>query len=151
MKNIEPEILKRGKQFHKLIQDEWLTTAKGGTPRPERYIKRLHGRSGRVDILVEEMGDFVSVVEIKFTDWDKMAEVNVVRNVKRQIRQIWSYIDAELELYQMQVCPGIIFPKLPHESKRLELIESMFNDNGIQVVWHDESLEHLKKRMSVKE
>lgn len=68
MKSCEPEPLRRGKRFHKLIQDEWLKTARDGQPTAEKSIKRLSGRRGRVDILVEELGDFVSVVEIKASD-----------------------------------------------------------------------------------
>ena len=109
--------------------------AQGGTPRPERAIRRLNGRRGRVDLLIEDMGDMVSVIEIKASDWNRMAEWNVKRNVRRQIRQLWSYIDAELEIYGMQVFPGIIFPALPSDRSRLALIESMFNNEGIQVVW----------------
>ena len=103
MRSREPESLRRGKRFHKLIQDEWLKTAEDGRPEPERSIKRLSGRMGRVDILVEELGDLVSVVEIKASDWDKMTKVNVVRNARRQIRQIWSYVEAELKLYDKAV------------------------------------------------
>lgn len=99
-----------------------------------------------MDLLIEELGDFVSVIEIKATDWDCMAEGNIARNVRRQIRQLWSYIDAELEIYGMQVCPGIIFPALPSDSRRLAMIESMFNDEGIQVVWQNETIEEMKKR-----
>lgn len=147
----EPEILRRGKAFHKRVQAEWVATAKDGTPCPERTIRRLNGRRGRVDLLIEELGDFVSVIEIKATDWDCMAEGNIARNVRRQIRQLWSYIDAELEIYGMQVCPGIIFPALPKDSGRLETIERMFNADGIQVVWQNESLVALKQRMAHKE
>ena len=147
----EPADLRRGKRFHKRIQEEWLATAKDGTPRPERHIKRLSGKAGRVDILVEELGDdLVSVVEIKATDWDRIADKNVVRNVRRQIRQVWSYVEAQLELEGLQVCPGVIFPKLPRDPARLELIESLFNEEGIQVVWHDETVEHLRQRMASK-
>jgi len=144
----EPTALKRGKRFHKLVQEEWLATAKDGRPRPERYIKRLGGKKGRIDILVEELGDFVSIVEIKATSWDRMKAKNVVRNVRRQIRQIWSYVEAEIEHYEMEVCPGVIFPELPRDPKRLALIESLFNEEGIQVVWHNESVEQSKKRLS---
>jgi len=103
---------------------------------------------GRIDILVEELGDFVSVVEIKASDWDKMTKVNVVRNARRQIRQIWSYVEAELELYDKAVCPGVIFPKQPRDPERLRLIEALFNAEGIQVVWHDEKVQHLQTRMA---
>ena len=148
MKSKEPPPLTRGKIFHKLIQEEWLKTNKSGIPRPERTIKKLSGRGGRIDILVEEIGDnLVSVVEIKATDWDIMAEKNIKRNVRRQIRQIWSYIDSQLDIYGKEVSPGIIFPNIPKDLSRLKLIEAMFNEEGIQVVWHDETMEDVKKRM----
>ena len=143
----EPRQLRRGKAFHKTIQQEWRATAIDGEPHSERTIRRLNGRYGRVDVLVEELGDMVSVIEIKCTDWDRMTEANVVRNVKRQIRQIWTYVEAELELYGCDVCPGVIFPKLPRSAERLGLIETMFNSEGIQVVWHNEGWDQLKKRM----
>jgi hypothetical protein len=143
----EPKQLRQGKRFHKKVQREWLQTAKNGKPIPERSIKKLNGRNGRVDILVEDFGDFISIVEIKATDWDQMTEKNIIRNVRRQILQIWSYIDSALELEGQQVCPGVIFPKLPRDPERLHRIESLFNDEGIQVVWHDETLQHLRKRM----
>lgn len=144
----EPKALRRGKRFHKLIQQEWLAEAKGGKPCPERMIRRVNGRNGRVDILVEEDGgDYVSIVEIKASDWDRMTPKNVRRNARRQIRQVWSYVEAQLEIYGVQVCPGVIFPKLPRDPDRIDLVESMFWEEGIQVVWHDESDEHLKKRM----
>lgn len=135
----EPKQLVRGKLFHKLIQNEWVKTAKDGKPNPEKYIKKVDGKKGRVDLLVDELGkDFVSIVEIKASDWDKMTEKNAKRNIKRQIRQIWSYIDSQLEVYNMEVCPGIIFSQTPKSTERQKLVESMFNDEGIQVLWHNE-------------
>ncbi len=151
MKNFgEPEQLKRGKSFHKTIQKEWLETAKDGTPSRERMIKKLNGRNGRVDILVEELGDFVSIIEIKATDWDRMTDRNVRRNARRQIRQIWGYISAALDLQGQQVCPGIIFPALPKDRERLARIERLFNGEGIQVVWRHESMEHLMSNLRSK-
>jgi len=134
----EPKQLVRGKIFHKLIQNDWIKTAKEGKPNPEKYIKKVDGKKGRVDILIDELGkDYVSIVEIKASDWDKMTEKNAKRNIKRQIRQIWGYIDSQLEVYKMEVCPGVIFPKTPKNIERQNLVESMFNEEGIQVVWHE--------------
>jgi len=104
-----------------------------------------------MDILVEELGDLLSIVEIKATDWDVMAEKNVRRNVKRQCRQIWGYVDAVMEHYGKDVCPGVIFPTLPKDKARLNAIETLFNDEGIQVVWQNEGVKHLKKRMTSQE
>jgi hypothetical protein len=44
------------------------------------------------------------------------------------------------------VCPGIIFPRRPSDKQRMELIEQMFSDEGIPVVWHDETIRECKAR-----
>ena len=44
------------------------------------------------------------------------------------------------------VCPGIIFPKRPKDRERMELIENIFEEEGIPVVWHDETIEERKMR-----
>ena len=144
----EPERLRRGKVFHKKIQKEWLETAQG-VILPEKTIQRLTKRRGRIDIFVDDDSDnnHVAVVEIKASDWDKMKPKAVRRNAMRQVRQIWSYIDAQLELEGKEVSPGIIFPRCPSDPERLKEIESILNDSGIQVVWHDESVDELKERM----
>jgi hypothetical protein len=64
----------------------------------------------------------------------------------RQVKQIWSYIDVQLDLEGKEVSPGIIFPKLPSDRERLKKIEKIYNDWGIQVVWHNETKEELKAR-----
>ena len=144
----EPKRLRRGKEFHRKIQREWLDTAQG-IILPEKTIRRLKGRKGRVDIFVDDDSDenHVAVVEIKASDWDQMKPKAVRRNSLRQVRQIWSYIDSQVELEGKDVSPSIIFPTRPSEENRLEEIEKIFNDWGIQVVWQDESMGELKKRM----
>ena len=144
----EPERLRRGKEFHRKIQKEWLGTAQG-IILPEKVVQRLSGRRGRVDIFVGDDSDqnHVAVIEIKASDWNRMKPKSVRRNAMRQVRQIWSYIDSQVELDGKDVSPGIIFPNKPFDNERLEEIEKIFNDWGIQVVWHDESVGDLKKRM----
>ncbi len=145
----EPKQLTRGKAFHKQIQKEWIETAQG-TILPEKTIQRLTKRKGRIDIFVDDDSDVnhVAIVEIKASDWDRMKPKNVRRNALRQARQVWSYIDAQVELEGKDVSPGIIYPKRPLDIKRLEEIERILNNRGIQVVWHDESMEDLKERMN---
>ena len=82
-----------------------------------------------------------------------MAEKNVRRNVRRQVRQIWGYIESQILNGEhveggegKDVCPGIIFPKRPRDKERMKLIEDMFEEEGIPVVWHDESIEERKGR-----
>jgi hypothetical protein len=136
--NSEPTKLARGKAFHKLIQQEWLDTSKDGKPRPERSIRKVAGGFGRVDILVEELGDFISVIEIKSTDWDSITEANIERNIRRQIRQIWDYIVAMFAEPDKDICPGVIFPFPPIVLTKRALVESRFGAECIQVVWHNE-------------
>jgi hypothetical protein len=144
----EPKHLYRGKIFHKKLQNEWIQTAEGKVE-VERAVIRKNEKKGRVDIYVSDK-DMAAVVEIKHTDWDLMTLPNLKRNLKRQIRQIWSYIESQLEGLGKDeikdVSPGIIFPKRPSKTETLYLIEEMFNENGIQVVWQDESIDKRKAR-----
>ena len=139
---MEPVNLKKGKVFHKLIQKEWEETAEG-IPMSEKTIKKQSGRRGRVDILVDDddPDGTAAIVEIKATDWDAIAEKNVRRNVRRQIKQIWDYIESQI--YQGEyvtdglnksISPGIIFPSKPKDEERLKFIEEILEHLGL---WTD--------------
>ena len=150
----EPIQLRRGKAFHNLIQEEWLREAEGDV-KPERHITKPSGRKGRVDIFVknEDPKSPIAIVEIKATDWDRIKESNVRRNVLRQINQIWSYIESQIIQGKhvasgegKDVCPGVIFPKRPKDKKRMNRIEEMFLEEGISVAWHDETIAECGER-----
>ena len=143
-KKKEPYQLRRGKTFHKKVQKEWLHKADGDVMREKELIKPS-GRKGRMDIYVSCDNTLVAVVEIKASDWDKMTLKAVHRNVNRQAKQIWSYIESQLK-QKKEVSPGIIFPKRPKNIDRMVLIEQLFEEHGIPVVWEDESIEVRKKR-----
>ena len=154
----EPIQLRRGKAFHRLIQAEWKNEAEGRI-NTEHHIIKPNGRRGRVDVFVndEEPDGVVAIVEVKATDWDKIKAQNVRRNIRRQIRQIWNYIESQILNGQFiltgegkDVCPGIIFPKRPKSQKRMALIEELFLEEGIPVVWHDETIEECKLRHGAK-
>lgn len=51
------------------------------------------------------------------------------------------------EIRRLALEEHIVAPKR-HEPHRLRLIEKTFNDEGIQVVWQNESIEDVKKRMA---
>lgn len=142
-KNGEPKSLRRGKEFHKKIQKEWNTAE--GTVKPEKGIIKPSGRKGRIDIFVKSDGKLVAVVEIKNSDWDAMTSSAVRRNIKRQAHQIWNYIESQLDLGK-EVSPGVIFPKRPEDPDRMNLIEKLFEEEGIPVVWMDESDAERKAR-----
>ena len=143
-KNNEPKPLHRGKEFHKKIQKEWLNSATGEVT-PEKSITKPSGRKGRVDIFVRSDETLVAIAEIKTSDWDSMGSAAVRRNVKRQVRQIWDYIKSQLELGK-EVSPGIIFSRRPKDPNRMKLIEQLFDEEGIPVVWEDETIVERKAR-----
>lgn len=149
MKRKEPEQLWRGKEFHKKIQSEWIREAEGEITVEKRIIKPT-GRAGRIDVFALAGGDEVAVLEIKVSDWDAMTPRAVNRNIRRQIRQIWHYIDSQLTEGKT-VSTGITFPKRPRDKQRMELIERLFEEEGIPVVWDDETIHERKNRGSESE
>jgi len=138
MKSNEPKPLHRGKGFHRKIQSEWHMSAEGDV-KTEKSTTKPSGRKGRMDIFVKSDGSLAAVVEIKASNWDAMTVNAVYRNVRRQSRQIWDYIESQLGVGN-DVSPGIIFPKRPRNSGCLNLIEKLFDKEGISVVWNDESI-----------
>jgi len=107
-------------------------------------------RMGRIDVHIAA-GDVVAVVEIKNSDWDRMTIKALRRNVRRQIRQVWEYIESQLhptdpKIKPRDVSPGVVFPKRPRSKEKVRLIEMMFEDEGIPIVWDDESVEERKER-----
>lgn len=90
----------------------------------------------------------IAIIEIKASNWDRMTEKAVRRNVRRQIKQVWDYIESQIMKGQhvptgegKDVCPGIIFPKRPKDKERKKWIENRFEDEGIVVVWDDEQIQ----------
>lgn len=143
-KKSEPRLLRLGKEFHKKEQKVWLKIADGEVM-TEKSITEPSGRKGRMDVFVKCDETLVAVVEIKTSDWDAMSQRAIRRNVKRQARQIWDYIDSQLASGR-EVSPGIIFPKRPKGSGRMDFIEKLFEERGISVVWEDESIVERKVR-----
>jgi len=146
-RRLEPEPLKRGKAFHKYIQAEWEAEAEGDVF-SERYVIKKTGRKGRVDVFVndDDPDGCIAIVEIKASDWDRMTEQAVRRNIRRQIRQVWGYVESQVdgENYvstgeHRSVSPGIIFPRKPKDVERTKMIEDLFTREGIVVVWHGTS------------
>ena len=142
--NNEPKHLRQGKEFHKKIQKEWHKSAEGSIE-SEITMTKPSGRKGRMDIFVNSDETLVAIAEIKGSDWDVMTLTAVRRNVRRQARQIWDYIESQLEL-EKDVSPGVIFPKRPKDPDRMKLIEHLFNEEEITVVWKEETIAERKAR-----
>lgn len=132
----EPARLRKGKKIHRTIQNSWCTTAEGKVE-TEKPIKKLNERKGRIDVCVVSDGNLVAVIEVKDSNWDAMTDEAVKRNVQRQARQIWNYIESQLATGK-EVSPGIVFPKRPSDPARANQIESMFGEAGIPVVWDND-------------
>ena len=140
----EPRRLRRGKAFHRKIQAEWEEDAEGEVT-TEKAVTKPGGRRGRMDVYAASDGKLVAVAEIKASDWDRITLRALRRNVRRQIRQIWQYIDSQLAAGQ-EVSPGVIFRARPTDPQRVELIERLFEEEGIPVVWDDETDAERKAR-----
>ena len=105
----------------------------------------MSGRKGRIDVLPQSEDSLVAVVEIKASDWDIMTPSAVLQNVKLFATQIWGYVESQLALGK-ETSPGVIFRKRPKNPKLLELIEELFEKEGISVVWDDESIDERRSR-----
>ena len=143
-KNSEPKPLRWGKEFHKKVQKVWLKSANGEVM-TEKSMTKSNGRKGRMDIFVKSDETLAAVIEIKGSNWDAMSQTAIRRNVRHQARQIWDYIDSQLASGR-DVSPGIIFPERPKDSGRMNLIEKLFEEEGISVAWEDESIVERKAR-----
>ena len=65
-----------------------------------------------------------------------MTDSAVRRTVRRQIKQIWEYVDSQLPEGK-EVSPGVVFPKRPEDLSRIKLTEDILEEEGIPVVWQD--------------
>ena len=130
------KLVQRGREFEKKEKREWIGI-KDGEAQFEVHTVNPKGLRGRIDIRINDLPDFVSVIEIKATDWDRILPHRVRPTALRHARQIWRYVDAELAS-ETEVCPGIVYPSAPTDPSRRNLIEDTLNERGIQVVWYDE-------------
>lgn len=137
---MEPEQLKRGKAFHSEVQRDFANNSKDGEVIAEAFIPLdliKKGKHGRADILIEDLGDFVTIIEIKGTDWDRVAERNVKRNLYRHQKQTFRYIDEFVQNQGLSVCLGIVYPAPPTRPGLKAFIEDhMLDEYGLPVYWY---------------
>ena len=139
----EPALLKRGKEFHARVQRDWKLTAQGSIHAEHGLpllpgVSCTAGKRGRMDIFVDEVSGFVTVVEIKATDWDRVKVTNRRRLLGSHRRQVWRYLETYLERDGVDVCAGVIYPRPPAAPEAKAEIEAYLNEYGLQVVWYDE-------------
>ena len=140
----EPEQLKRGKKFQKMVQNDFEHNSKDGKVSTEAFIsfkelEKVGQNSGRMDIFINELGDFVTIVEIKATDWDKIKTKNIKRNLYRHQKQLFNYIDKYIEVDKLDVCLGIIYPNPPIKKGLRKTIEKHLEEKyGVPAYWYSE-------------
>ena len=143
-KTNQPRALVRGKEFEQRVKDSWSNLADGDMEMEHSIVLSLlpargtRKRRGRLDIFVSELGDFVSVVEIKATTWDRIKPANITKNLGSHRRQIWKYIYEYTDVEKVDVCAGVIYPTAPKTEGLKKRIENYMGDYGIQVVWFDD-------------
>lgn len=127
--------IRRGREFEQWERAQW----KGDLNEQAQFEKQTEwqGKRGRIDIqLVDSQEGHTIVVEIKATDWDAMKPYRVRPNVMRHARQLWRYIEATLQ--DQPALPAIIYPQSPRTVGRREEVETLLNEQLIQVVWRDD-------------
>jgi hypothetical protein len=139
---MEPEVLRRGKEFHRLVQTAWSGKIGGAPVHSEHSIflqsistPARHQRRGRLDIFIGQVDDFVSVIEIKSTDWDRVVSRNRRKLLAAHRRQVLKYVDKYLDDDHVNVCAGIVYPKAPTSVGLQSTVEEYLNDHGLQVAW----------------
>ncbi len=140
---MEPEALRRGREFHRRIQSDWAGEVEGVTVRLEHGVRlgiqsatSKHQRRGRIDIFIDKTDDFVTVVEIKSTDWDRVRNLQKLMSSHR--RQVLRYVDKYLDHDHVSVCAGVIYPKSPTTHGLKAWVETYMNNHALQVVWYDD-------------
>jgi len=139
----EPEPLRRGKRFQKIVQADFGKDPGDGSVRCEAPIELLLTKAarkkwGRADILISEAGDIVAVLEIKATDWDRIKPKNIKKNLWRHQHQLYSYVERTLEIENKGLSAYIIYPTRPTSAALCKLIEDYLEGYGILPHWYDE-------------
>jgi len=140
----DPARLAAGKRFQAIVQEDFAKNTRDGKALAEvrmsfAALENVRQKSGRADILITELGDFVTILEIKATDWDRIKPANIKRNLYRHQRQLFRYVDKHVQVDETDVCLGIIYPKPPETAGRRQFIESYLEDNyGVPAYWYTE-------------
>ncbi len=140
--NGEPRQLRRGKRFHKRIQEAW----QDPNDKTFRVEKRVDiefppelaalKRTGRIDVyfgLSDASG--AAIFEIKATDWDKVKYRRKLLGSHR--RQLLKYVDQFLLLKDISVCATVVYPTRPTGHGVCQEVEDYMGEWAIQVMWYE--------------
>lgn len=127
----------RGRQFELTERAEWLDVYDTSRLSFDSTLQLTKTRRGRPDILIEEADGAWTIIEVKSTDWDRMADYRVRPNVQRHARQVMKYVLYYWE-QGVDTIPGLIYPRAPSLRARRQEIEDILEERSVQVVWFDE-------------
>ena len=145
-----PNDVRAGVEFHDRVQRFYEFDSEF---RSETTLIRADKRKGRADLLLlHEEGRAVVVIEIKNTDWDRLAIRGTLRrNLLAHRRQLWRYLDGALALEPLrsEVPPALeleflerqgalVYPSRPLTAGLDVDIEEVLAEWGLTVVWFDE-------------
>ena len=141
----EPVLLKNGKIFQKVVQSDYKVNSIGGDVGIEEHVSfddlpDIKKRNGRIDIIIHDVSDdYVMIIEIKATDWDKINQKNIKRNLYKHGKQLFNYIDKFVNVDNKNVGLGVIYPVPPKTEGLKEFIENIAMDMySFPVYWYSE-------------
>ena len=126
----------RGRGFEKIEKAGWRQVEVENLTF-ESFVRLENGRNGRADILIKDDDGWFSIIEIKASDWDIMADHRIRPNLLRHVRQLMSYVEP-FHNRGIDICPALIYPSAPKSLERRRIIESLLEEKWIQVVWAKE-------------
>lgn len=143
--NKEPLQLRRGKEFQKIVQADYKKNSKGGGVGIEEHVvfdklENIRQKSGRMDIIIhDESEDYVMIMEIKATNWDRIKPKNIKRNLYRHGKQLYNYIDQFMTIDNMTVGLAMLYPEPPKKEGLRDFIEECAMEQySFPVYWYSE-------------
>ncbi len=141
-----PSQLIRGKEFQRIVQNDYSQNSKDGVVGIEEYVsfKNMSGikqKSGRIDIIIHQAAgdDYVMIMEIKATDWDKINPKNIKHHLCRHSKQLYNYIDKFMEVDDKTVGLAMLYPEPPKKEGLREFIEKCaMEEYSFPVYWYSE-------------
>ncbi len=96
-------------------------------------------KCGRIDIKIDESKGYVTIIEIKATEWDRLMPHRIRPTAQRHACQIWRYISDYVDTQGRDVCPALVYEFEPKDPCIRKLVEQILSDRLIQVVWRKET------------
>jgi len=148
------ERIRQGRKFEAWEREQWNNEL--NSVRKTEVGTKWKGKAGRIDIRLQieeddEGRDTVVIVETKATNWDKIKDHRVRLTARKHVKQIWRYIEDVVnpreedhpnvkkeDLIPLRATAAVVYPAPPTIPDRKEMIEEIFEEEYIQVVWREE-------------